>query len=107
MQITCGDIQVGQVFYGTKTTGDFHEIVKLKALTVTAKQVKAKHQRHRVFGSEYTRTLRSADWCFFNDFESAREYWIANKLSKDVDDAERRLARCKALIDEINKKTDI
>lgn len=107
MQITCGDIQVGQIFYGTKTSGDFHEFVKFKALTVTAKQVKAKHQMHSVFGSEYSRTLRSADWCFFNDFESAREYWIANKLSKDVADAERRLASCKALIDEIKKNTDI
>lgn len=107
MQITCGDIDVGQVFYATKTVGEFHEFGKFEALSHTAKQIKAIQQKYKYSGMNYVQSLRSSDWRFFSDFESAREYWIANKLSKDVADAEKRLARCKALIDEIKQKTDI
>jgi hypothetical protein len=107
MQITCGEIQVGQIFYATKTVGDFHEFRKFEAQHPTDKQVKALNPVYKEAGMNYVQTLRSSDWNFFTDFESAREHWIANKLSKDVADAEKRLARCKALIDEIKQKTDI
>lgn len=107
MQITCADIEAGQIFYATKIVGEFHEFGKFQALSPTAKQVKAIKTIYKDSGVNYAQSLRSADWCFFTDFESAREYWIENKLNRDVAVAETRLARCKALIYAIKQKTDI
>jgi len=105
MEIKPSDVKEGQVFYAVDLNSTYPSFNKFICIKATAKQIKA--NKVLSYSSDYEYTLRSGTHHFFDCFSSARDLWVARKIDRDIQEAEKRLASAKAMREELLSSTDI
>lgn len=105
MEIKPSEVKEGQEFYAVDLNSTFPEFKKFTCIKSTARQVKAK--RVESYDTYYEYTLRSNTYRFFDDFASARDLWVTQKIEKDIKRAEDLLTNAKELREELLNATDI
>jgi len=105
MEIKPSEVKEGQEFYAVDVNSTYPDFNKYTCTKATAKQIRAK--RITSYATSYEYTLRSGTYRFFDDFASARDLWVTQKIEKDIQQAEMLLANAKSRREELLSASDI
>ncbi|WGL99123.1 hypothetical protein QE177_04375 [Arsenophonus sp. aPb] len=103
MKIQIKDIKCGDVFYAVKIDGEFPLFNKFIALShPTAKQVKVKKYKNG-----YSTTIQSRWYILFNDYQSAKNYWIENYLNTEITKTMEHVVYLQDQVTKLNSQDDL